>query len=178
MSHEAEYTSQPAAERHRRTGTSRSPSDLDEVANIKYRQNMANARSYLQKIRSQIVRGPSSSSNSTGASLHDESRTSKTSRHSTPVASDLGSGGRPQRPTTSNRGGFSRSRLPLRPRNGGSLADVVNNNTISKDNTNGDEVRTAELLANMGKKIYTTRQQAKKLQAGGGEWRNKPRSMK
>lgn len=179
MSHEDEYRTLPVVEGRRQT---RRPLDwVDEVdlvsADRKYGEKMALAASYIQKAGARRASGSSSPPTSTGASLHDESSTLKTSRPTTPDVSDLRSGSRPQRLTTSNRGGFSRSRLPSRPRNGRCLADVANKNTISKDNTNGDEVRTAELLANMGKKTYSILQQAKKLQAGGGEWRNKGRTM-
>lgn len=176
MSHGDEYRGLPAVERRRQT---RRLDWVDEVDlgsdDRRYAEKMALAADYIQKARARQASGSSSPPTSTGPSLHDESSTSKTSRPTTPDSSDLRSGGQPQRPTTTSRGGFSRSRLPFRPRNGRCLDDVANKKTISKDNTNGDEARTAELLANRGKKTFSTLQQAKKPQAGGGEWRNKSR---
>lgn len=91
-------------------------------------------------------------------SMPDKSRTSAMSPRS---PSDSGMSAR--------LGGVSRGRQSFRPLNARRLAGVANRDTISKDNTNGEEAREEELLANMYWKICKTPQQAVKLPAGNGE---------
>ncbi|KAK7697422.1 hypothetical protein SLS64_013560 [Diaporthe eres] len=94
---------------------------------------------------------------------------------STSNAGDLSNAGQPARLATSRRGGIRPGGRSFRPSNASSLADLANKNTISKDNTTGDEEREARLLANMGKKICNTSQQAKRFEASHGEWRKRRR---
>ncbi|KAG6354987.1 hypothetical protein INS49_004068 [Diaporthe citri] len=166
MAHEDEYMTLPAGKRHKPTRGQMSLEDEDEKVRreIKFRESLAFAASYMQKIRSKQAATSSSSHItpvSTRASSHNESRTPATSLLSTTDA------GRPAS------GRISRGRLSFRPSNASGLADLANKNTISRDNTTGDEEREAKLLAKMGKKICNTSQQATKSEAGHGEWRNR-----
>ncbi|KAG6354988.1 hypothetical protein INS49_004069 [Diaporthe citri] len=98
---------------------------------------------------SEEVSSYSDSDDSRDMSLPDTSRTLATSLHS---QSNSG--------LSASHGGLGRGRqffCSLRP------AGVANRGTISKDNTIGDEARTADILANMGKKICRTPQSTKKL---------------
>lgn len=64
---------------------------------------------------------------------------------------------------SASHGGLSRGRQLFRPMKARRLAGVANRGTISKDNTIGDEARTADILANGGKKICKMPQSMKKL---------------
>lgn len=86
--------------------------------------------------------GDSDSDGSMNMSIPDTSRTLATS-----LLSHSNSG------MSASHGGLSRGRQFLRPMKARRLAGVANRDTISKDNTIGDEARTADILANMGKKI-------------------------
>ncbi|KAI7774025.1 hypothetical protein LA080_009448 [Diaporthe eres] len=103
---------------------------------------------------------------STGASDDDEIRTSATSLLSSSNTGRLSSNG------------IQHGHLNFRPTNARGLAGIANKNTISKDNTTSDEMREANLLTNIGKKICNTRQQAKKLKTGNSEWRNRGRKVR
>lgn len=170
MVHEDEYMTLPEDKSHRQTRRQMSLKDKEEKGEEerRYRETMANVASYIERVqRGRAARSSSSQTSpvSTRAS-NDESRTSATSLLSTSDAGRL------------SRGGISRGCLSFRPPNTRGLADIANKNTISKDNTTGDEVREAELLTNMGKKICNKRQRAKELKAGDGEWRNRGRRVR
>lgn len=180
MSYEDEYTTLPTGRRRSHTTRRMSLEDEDEKEQEerRYREAMASAASYMQKIRSK--QAAESSSTDTSSTLKDdisiseiEGRTSKTSQFSTSDTSGLRRLVRPARLATSSSGSIRPSRLSFRASNASRLADLANKNTISKDNTTGDEEREAKLLANMGKKICNTRQQARKFEAGQGERRNR-----
>lgn len=164
MPHEEEFTPPSAAEMHRQE-------------NEKYRLQLEYVKDYMEKIRNKPGSSSPRTSTLTSASSDVESRTSKPSLLSTPDAGNLGNGGQRAQLTTSSSGSIRHGRISSQSSNTRRLADLANRNTISKDNTTGDEVREAEILNNMGKKIGNTRQQAKELGPGDGKWRNRGRRM-
>lgn len=184
MAHENEYITPSASKRHRQTWGRMSLKDKkeeEEEEERRYRETMAYAAGYMEKIRSK--RAPRThtsyhSSPMTSDDSDDEIRTPITSLFSTSNAGNVGNGGQPARLATSSSGGIRPGRLSFRPSNANSLSNLANKNTISKDNTTGDEVREAEILANMGKKICNTLQQVKKAEAGDGGWRNRDRRVR
>lgn len=91
--------------------------------------------------------GDSDSDDSIYMSMPDTSKTLATS-----LLSQSNSG------MSASHGGLSRGRQFLHPLKARRLAGVANRDTISKDNTIGDEARTADILANRGKKICKTPQ--------------------
>ncbi|KAI7774026.1 hypothetical protein LA080_009449 [Diaporthe eres] len=114
-------------------------------------------------IRPMLYRDSDSGSNidSDGDSDSDDSRNMYMPDTSRTLATSLlsqSSSGR-----SASHGGLSRGHQLFRPMKARRLAGVANRGTISKDNTIGDEARTADILANGGKKICKMPQSMKKL---------------